>query len=148
MARILLVEDDVATSHVIRDILLEEKFLVAHSYNGLEGLKFLGMKPQDGSSDDDNAWTFVNEWSKNPAEIVLPDLVIMDCLMPKMDGLSLTSQMAGDDRVKKIPVIVLTSKPKMEEPFRQLSNVASFITKPVDPDKLIGAVTSALAKAS
>lgn len=150
MARILLVDDEPLTSGMLRDIMADILgHQVALAQDGLQALQQLGVRPPDhlllqaGVTD----WKFLkNDWSTDASEIVLPDLVVTDCMMPRMDGFSLVTQMSMDDTVSRLPVIVLTSKTKMEEPFRQLSNVAGFLAKPISMERLQALLEQVLAK--
>lgn len=123
---------------------------VAAVFNGIAGLQFLGVEPtlEIKTMVGEEDWKFVkNDWTSDPAEIKLPDLILSDCMMPRMDGLTFVTQASLNKRVKTIPVLVLTSKTKMEEPFLQLPNVKGFITKPVNPHLLLATVDKILAKA-
>lgn len=150
MAKVLLVEDDTTMAEMTRDILESGGFRVAVAYDGVQALKFMGVEPADeiklksGETD----WKFLaNEWTSDPSAIVLPDLILADCMMPRMDGFTLVTELGSNDTTRGIPVIVLTTKEKMEEPFRQLANVVGFIAKPADPDQLNQMVQDALPKA-
>jgi CheY-like chemotaxis protein len=149
VARVLLVEDDSTVVELMRDVLgAMGGHEVAHAADGVYALQFMGVTPPEsvrleaGVTD----WTFTkNSWSAASDQVVLPDLVVTDCMMPRLDGYTLVRQMAQEDAVRSIPVIVLTTKAKMEEPFLQLSNVAGFVPKPADPDRLLELVAKALA---
>lgn len=150
MAKILLVEDDTTMVAMLRDILESVgTHQVASALNGVAGLQFLGVEPPDeikaqvGETD----WKLVkNDWTTEPAKIVLPDLILSDCMMPRMDGLTFVTQASINELAKNIPVLVLTTKLKMEEPFMLLPNVKGFIAKPADPDQLLALIAKTLAK--
>lgn len=151
MPRILLVDDDALMIAMLRDILESTgQYQVASAPDGIHGLKFLGMEPaaeikaQLGEMD----WKFVpNEWTSDPSRPVLPELILSDCVMPRMDGMTFLTEVCRDERVKNIPVLVLTSKLRMEEPFLRLPNVRGFILKPSDPAQLMALVEKTLSKA-
>jgi diguanylate cyclase (GGDEF)-like protein len=66
-----------------------------------------------------------------------PDLLLLDLLMPKLDGLDLLGVMRSDPGLRRIPVIVLTSATEPERKLRALELGASdFLAKPVDPSEL------------
>ncbi len=150
MAKILLVEDDSTMAMMIRDILESSGVhQVASAGDGIAGLQFLGVEPRPeikaklGEAD----WKFIkNGWTPDGAQIVLPELVLSDCMMPRMDGLMFVTEMSVNERVQKIPVIVLTTKLKMEKPFLKIPNVAGFIAKPANPDRLLAVAAEVLAK--
>lgn len=70
-----------------------------------------------------------------------PDLIIMDVMMPGMDGLSVVNQLKQSDVTAAIPVIVLSAKghalTKMEA---ELAGASMFLTKPFSPSQLLAEV--------
>lgn len=80
---ILVVEDEAPMQLVLRDILTVEGYTVLEAKNGIEGLEL--------------------------ALSAHPDLILLDILMPKMDGLEMLKKLRGDEWGKKAPVIVLTN---------------------------------------
>jgi CheY-like chemotaxis protein len=65
-----------------------------------------------------------------------PDLILLDIMMPKMDGYTFLKKMKGDTQLRRIPVIVLTAKAKMSELFA-LEDVRDYIVKPYEPKDLL-----------
>ncbi|WP_321901124.1 response regulator [Paraburkholderia tropica] len=110
---ILLAEDDVrnifALSHVIEP--LGAKLLIAR--NGREALDLL-----DGKDD--------------------VDLVLMDVMMPEMDGLAAMRALRANPRLARLPVIALTAKAMADDRMRCLEAGADdYVSKPIDVDKLV-----------
>lgn len=66
----------------------------------------------------------------------LPDLVILDVMMPGMDGYTVNTKMLENEKTKKIPVIILTAKAKVKELFQMAANIEEYIEKPFEADYL------------
>lgn len=67
-----------------------------------------------------------------------PDLILLDLGLPKIDGLQVLSEIKSDDRLKLIPVVIMTASTNPEE--RQKAeelHVTSYVVKPVDLDKFL-----------
>jgi CheY-like chemotaxis protein len=76
-----------------------------------------------------------------------PDLVIMDILMPGMDGLTVCSQLKADPATAKIPVLILTIIDyDLNRRFAENLGADGYITKPFTSDQLKQAVSSHLPK--
>jgi CheY-like chemotaxis protein len=62
-----------------------------------------------------------------------PDLILLDLRLPKIDGLEVLAKIKNDNRLRRIPVIVLTISTSQEDMVRAYdSGAASYMTKPVD----------------
>lgn len=75
----------------------------------------------------------------------LPDLVILDLMMPEMDGLTVCKQLRADQQTKGIPIIILTAK--SEEADRVLGlemGADDYVTKPFSPRELVARVRAVL----
>lgn len=78
----------------------------------------------------------------------LPDLIILDVMMPKMDGYSALMALKGAEATKAIPVIMLTTK--SEQSFRDIGSglgAAVYMDKPPDEAALLGHIQRLTAKA-
>ncbi|WP_294095914.1 response regulator [Sphingomonas sp.] len=118
--RILIVEDDVRNVYSLTNILEPRGAKVAIARNGQEALDTLGGATGTGD------------------EI---DLVLMDVMMPVMDGLDATRRIRLDPRWAKLPVIMLTAKAMPDDQERCLAAGANdYMAKPLDVDKLLSLV--------
>ena len=76
----------------------------------------------------------------------VPDVVIMDLAMARLDGISATKQLKRDARTRRIPVIILTAYPEKHSRQRAIEAGASeFLTKPCLPDVLESHIRQLLA---
>ena len=105
--KILLIDDSSVNNLLLQNILEDEGFEVQTAFSGIEGL---------GKIDIDK-----------------PDLVVLDIMMPRMDGFEVLKKIISNPETKKIPVIMLTAKndSKDEELAREIGAV-DYMTKPVD----------------
>lgn len=125
MARILLVDDERDVVTLIKFMLEKDGHVVIPAYNGGEALAKAGVEPRDETA-------------------VLPDLVILDVMMPVMDGYTVCSRLHEELRTRAVPVVVLTAKGATRDLFHQTPNVAAHLEKPFDPKALRELVTGML----
>jgi DNA-binding response OmpR family regulator len=117
---ILCVEDEPEMIDLIRLILGRRGFEVKGAAGGVEGLKMIRQNP--------------------------PDLVLLDLMMPDMDGWEVYQQMKADEKTKHIPVIVVTAKAQSIDKVLGLhiAKVDDYITKPFSPQDLMNSVEKVL----
>ena len=79
---------------------------------------------------------------------VKPDLVLLDLMMPGMDGWEVYQQMKADEELKHIPVIIVTAKAQSIDKVLGLhiAKVDDYITKPFGPQELIQSIEKVLGK--
>jgi len=119
--RILVVEDDVRNVYALVNILEPHGSSVVIARNGQEALDVLNDSEQGA----------------NPKI----DLVLMDVMMPVMDGLAATREIRKDPRWKKLPIITLTAKAMPDDQEICLQAGANdYMAKPLDVDRLLSLV--------
>ena len=126
-AEILLVEDTPADAELTMRALKRNNLVngVAWVKDGAEALDFLLARGKYAGRDPD----------------ALPRVVLLDLRLPKLNGMEVLRRIKSDDRMKEIPVVVLTSSEEevdIDECYRL--GVNSYITKPVSFDDFIKVV--------
>ncbi len=125
--RILLVEDnpddEELTLLAFKKSKLSNEIIVAH--DGVEALDYLfGTGDYTGRDTSD-----------------LPQLVLLDLKLPKLDGIEVLERIRTDERTRLLPVVILTSSREQEDLIRSYTLGAnSYIRKPVDFNQFIEAV--------
>ncbi len=119
--RILVVEDDVRNVYALSNILEPRGAIVQIARNGREALEVL------------------QKASASPETAI--DLVLMDVMMPVMDGLSATREIRRNPAWKKMPIITLTAKAMPDDQERCIEAGANdYMAKPLDVEKLLSLV--------
>ena len=77
-----------------------------------------------------------------------PDLILLDLMMPDMDGWEVYQQLKADEKTKNIPVIVVTAKAQSIDKVLGLhiAKVDDYIAKPFSPQELLNSVEKVLQK--
>jgi len=116
--RILLVDDEQEILTLLRFVLEKDGYLISEARNGKIALDVLGVEPPNPNA-------------------TIPDLIVLDIMMPVMDGYTLNTRLRVSDRTKNIPIIVLTARGQtMRDLFEVAPNVAAYLQKPFDPKML------------
>ena len=77
-----------------------------------------------------------------------PDLILLDVMLPKLDGYRVCRLLKFDQNYKNIPIIMLTAKTEEQAMATGIRTGANqYLTKPVEPERLLTAVAEELAKA-
>lgn len=127
MPVILVVDDEPDIVTLLRFALEKEGYQVGEAGNGQIALERLGIEP-------------------SKPEAPLPDLIVLDIMMPVMDGYQLNMRLQTEPRAKDIPILVLTAKgQKMRDLFEMAPNVAAYVQKPFDPKMLRELIAGILA---
>lgn len=120
--KILCIEDEPEMIDLIRLILGRRGFEVIGAVGGLEGIMRMRENP--------------------------PDLVLLDLMMPDMDGWEVYQQMKADEKTRSIPVIVVTAKAQNIDKVLGLhiAKVDDYIAKPFSPQDLLNSVEKVLSQ--
>ncbi|HUP55905.1 MAG TPA: ATP-binding protein, partial [Bdellovibrionota bacterium] len=111
--RILVVDDDMRNIYAITSVLEARGMRVLYAENGRVGIKLLQEHPD-------------------------VDLVLMDVMMPEMDGLEATREIRKEGRFAALPIISLTAKAMKGDREKAIqAGATDYVTKPVDPDRLL-----------
>jgi len=74
-----------------------------------------------------------------------PELIVLDVMMPEVDGWSVAAQLAADDETQEIPVVFLSARAAYEDRLRaQELGAVGYVVKPFDPLELAGLVRDVL----
>jgi len=74
-----------------------------------------------------------------------PDLIVLDIMLPKLDGYSICRMLKFDERYKKIPIVVFTARAQeMDEKKAKEVKADAYITKPFQPDALLSKIKDLL----
>ncbi len=117
---ILCVEDEPEMIDLMRLILGRRGFEVRGASGGIEGLRMIREE--------------------------IPDLVLLDLMMPDMDGWEVYQQMKADEKTRHIPVIVVTAKAQSIDKVLGLhiAKVDDYLAKPFSPQDLLSSVEKVL----
>jgi two-component system alkaline phosphatase synthesis response regulator PhoP len=127
MAKILVVDDERDVVELLKFLLSKDGNIVEGVSDGKQALEKIGLLPSAG-------------------EIFSPDLVVLDVMMPVIDGYTVQRRMWGNTASKDIPILILTAKGHMKDLFGASSNVVSYIEKPFDPEILRAKIRDILKK--
>jgi len=109
--KILVVDDDPNIRELVMETLNQEDFNAIEATDGLEALKI--------------------------CETERPDLIVLDVMMPDLDGLEVCLRLRGDTLTSHIPIILLTAKGMLEDKIKGMETGADdYLTKPFDPLEL------------
>ncbi|WP_421621859.1 response regulator [Alkalilimnicola ehrlichii] len=119
MARILVIDDSPTDLHAIRSILEGEGHQLIEAGDGEQGLE--------------------------QARSAHPDLILMDIVMPGMNGFQATRRLNRDAETASIPVIMVSSKDQATDRiWAQRQGAVDYIAKPVERDELLQKVRAVL----
>lgn len=119
--KILIVEDENQMVEMVKMRLEANNYFVLSASDGQEGLE--------------------------KAKKEHPDLIILDLMLPKMDGYKVCGLLKKDTRYRKIPVIMFTARAQEDVSLGKEAGANAYITKPFEPQILLGKIKELLERA-
>jgi putative two-component system response regulator len=118
--KILVVDDYAENVELLQELLVASGYEVVAAYSGKEALRKVNLD--------------------------FPDLILLDIMMPEMDGYQVCEELRKNEGTKEIPIIFVTAKTEVKDWTHAIFNVGvnSYITKPINPKKLLDKVKSVL----
>jgi len=121
--KVLVVDDDRSLTELLQMVLEDAGYAVALAENGREAIVSAAKDP--------------------------PDLVVLDVVMPEMDGWETSDHLLSHERTAKIPIIFLSARVAAEDQLRGwYRGCFDYLTKPFDIQELLEKVSQALAEPS
>ncbi|MCU4603337.1 response regulator [Acinetobacter ursingii] len=115
MARILIVDDSPTETFRFREILTKHGFEVIEASNGADGVTM--------------------------AQAEQPDLVLMDVVMPGVNGFQATREISRGDNTKHIPVVIVSTKDQAtDRVWGKRQGARDYLTKPIEESQLIDVI--------
>ncbi len=118
--KVLVVDDYAENVELLQELLTVNGYEIVTAYSGKEALRKVNLD--------------------------LPDLILLDIMMPEMDGYQVCEELRKKEDTKEIPIIFVTAKTEVKDWTHAIFNVGvnSYITKPINPKKLLDKVKSVL----
>ena len=115
--RILIVDDSPVERHILTELLTGKGFQISIATDGPQGIE--------------------------SAKRDKPDLIIMDVVMPGINGFQATRTLSRDDETRGIPVILCTTKnEETDKVWGMRQGARDYVTKPIDPATLLGKIAA------
>ena len=118
-AKILVVDDEIKNVKLLEALLLPRGYTVVKAYNGEEALQQVQQER--------------------------PDLILLDVMMPLLDGFEVCKRLKGNDETRLIPVVIMTALSQVEDRVKGIEAGADdFLTKPVNRDELMARIRTSV----
>lgn len=115
--RVLVVDDSATERHIIGGVLTKQGFEVTFAEDGEKGVA--------------------------QSKVSKPDLIIMDVVMPGMNGFQATRAIANDPETKHIPIIICTTKDQeTDKVWGVRQGAKDYVVKPIDPAELLAKIAA------
>ena len=119
--RILIIEDEVTLVNLLKIRLEANNYEILAAYDGARGLEM--------------------------AKKETPDLILLDLMLPKLDGYQVCRMLKFDAKYKKIPIIIFTARAQeKDKAIGKEVGADAYVTKPFEPEKLIETIEAVLRK--
>jgi pilus assembly protein CpaE len=119
---ILVIDDDTQTRDLIALMLRRQGFTILEAATGKEGLE---------------------------KATAVPDLILLDLMMPDIDGLEVTRRLRAEKETRTVPIIMFTAKSLMDDKVAGFeAGIDDYLTKPIHPAELAARIKSILAARS
>jgi twitching motility two-component system response regulator PilH len=120
MKQIMIVDDSPTDAHLLQKMLEKNGYQTLTAENGSEGIEV--------------------------ARLVRPDLILMDVVMPGLNGFQATRELSSNPETSSIPVIIVTRKDqKVDRVWGMRQGARDYLTKPVSERALLSLISEALA---
>jgi len=118
--KIVYIEDDLEMTYLMKMILERRGYEIISTNNGLEGFDLVTSEK--------------------------PDIILLDLMMPDIDGWDIYHQLKSNDQTEKIPVVVISAKAQPIDKVLglQVAKVNNYIAKPFKPQELIEVIENLL----
>lgn len=117
ISRILVVDDSPTERFFLSELLVKNGYLVSMAESGEEAVV--------------------------QAKLTMPDLIVMDVVMPGMNGFQATRMIAKEDGTKDIPVIICTTKgQETDKVWGMRQGAKAYLVKPIKPEDLLSKIKS------
>lgn len=117
--KVLIIEDNETNMYMLSFLLESENYFVLKTFNGKDGIK--------------------------TAEEKEPDIILLDIQLPEMDGYTVATKLREIDKLKKTPIIAVTSYAMPGDREKCIeSGATGYIEKPINPDTFISQMKSFL----
>ena len=114
-SRILIIEDDEDTNDLIRFVLEDSGFEAISAFDGESGCDL--------------------------AQEETPDAIVLDLMLPRIDGIEVCRRLSSNDKTRSIPVIILTAKRELSTKLSSfVAGAKRFMTKPFESEELISEI--------
>lgn len=108
--KILVIDDDPLSIQIVKSCLQAQEYELVVALDGQDGLE--------------------------KAKSIKPDLIILDIVLPKIDGYTFVKMLKLTEQIKNIPVIILSSKDKMKDLFA-IEGIGDYLVKPFKESELL-----------